>query len=144
MRSFWRISTGPDFAKIALLKAAADAVCGTIEEKKTFTTYASELNRLMKYADREDIADPTRREYEAIAAIYSELQKKRKHVDNTDLMVQINAIINEYVRIDEPKEGLTPSRQFDISGIDFDLLRREFARVKRKNLVMKDLEELIQ
>jgi type I restriction enzyme R subunit len=133
-----------DFAKIALLKAAADAVCGTIEEKKTFTTYASELNRLMKYADREDITGPTRREYEAIAAIYSELQKKRKHVDNTDLMVQINAIINEYVRIDEPKEGLTPSRQFDISGIDFDLLRREFARVKRKNLVMKDLEEVIQ
>ena len=133
-----------DFAKIALLKAAADAVCGTIEEKKTFTTYASELNRLMKYADREDITDPTRREYEAIAAIYSELQKKRKHVDNTDLMVQINSIINEYVRIDEPKEGLTPSRQFDISGIDFDLLRREFARVKRKNLVMKDLEEVIQ
>ena len=133
-----------DFAKIALLKAAADAVCGTIEEKKTFTTYASELNRLMKYADREDITAPTRREYEAIAAIYSELQKKRKHVDNTDLMVQINTIINEYVRIDEPKEGLTPSRQFDISGIDFDLLRREFARVKRKNLVMKDLEEVIE
>ena len=133
-----------DFAKIALLKAAADAVCGTIEEKKTFTTYASELNRLMKYADREDITGPTHREYEAIAAIYSELQKKCKHVDNTDLMVQINAIINEYVRIDEPKEGLTPSRQFDISGIDFDLLRREFARVKRKNLVMKDLEEVIQ
>lgn len=133
-----------DFAKIACLKTAADAVCGTIEDRKAFTTYASELKRLMKYTDRNDITDTTRREYEAIAAIYSELQKKRKHVDTTDLMIQINSIINEYVRIDEPEEGLTPSRQFDISGIDFDLLRREFARVKRKNLVMKDLEEVIQ
>ena len=35
-------------------------------------------------------------------------------------------------------------RRFDISAIDFDLRRREFAKVKKKNLVMKDLEELIQ
>jgi type I restriction enzyme R subunit len=35
-------------------------------------------------------------------------------------------------------------RRFDISAIDFDLLRREFAKVKKKNLVLKDLEELIQ
>ena len=35
-------------------------------------------------------------------------------------------------------------KRFDISAIDFDLLRREFVRVKKKNLVMKDLEEVIQ
>lgn len=35
-------------------------------------------------------------------------------------------------------------RRFDISTIDFDLLRREFAKVKKKNLVLKDLEELIR
>ena len=34
--------------------------------------------------------------------------------------------------------------RFDISAIDFDLLRREFAKVKKKNLVMKDLEEIIK
>ena len=32
----------------------------------------------------------------------------------------------------------------DISAIDFGLLRTEFAKVKRKNLVMRDLEEIIQ
>ena len=35
-------------------------------------------------------------------------------------------------------------RRFDISAIDFDLLRREFAKVKKKNLVMHDLEEVIR
>lgn len=35
-------------------------------------------------------------------------------------------------------------RRFDISAIDFDLLRREFAKVKKKNLVMRDLEEVIR
>ena len=134
-----------DFMKLSYLQEAANAVCGTIEDKKTFTTYASELKRLMKYIDRDDITDHTRREYEAIAAIYAELQKKRKHVNTTDLMVQINAIISSYIEIQHtPMMIREEPRRFDISAIDFDLLRREFAKVKKKNLVLKDLEELIQ
>ena len=133
------------FMKLSYLQEAANAVCGTIEDKKTFTTYASELKRLMKYIDRDDITDYTRKEYEAIAAIYAELQKKRKHVNTTDLRVQINAIISSYVEIQHtPTMIHEEPRRFDISAIDFDLLRREFAKVKKKNLVLKDLEELIR
>ena len=134
-----------DFMKLSYLQEAANAVCGTIEDKKTFITYASELNRLMKYIDRDDITDHTRREYEAIAAVHAELQKKRKHVNTTDLMVQINAIISSYIEIQHtPMIIREEPRRFDISAIDFDLLHREFAKVKKKNLVLKDLEELIQ
>ena len=134
-----------DFMKLSYLQEAANAVCGTIEDKKTFTTYASELNRLMKYIDRDNITNHTRKEYEAIAAIYAELQKKRKHVNTTDLMVQINAIISSYIEIQHtPMMIREEPRRFDISAIDFDLLRREFAKVKKKNLVLKDLEDLIR
>lgn len=134
-----------DFMKLSYLQEAANAVCGSIEDKKTFTTYASELNRLMKYTDRDDITGHTRKQYEAIAAIYAELQKKRKHINTTDLMIQINGIISSYVQIEEtPMMVREEPRRFDISAIDFDLLRREFAKVKTKNLVLKDLEEVIQ
>lgn len=134
-----------DFTKLSYLQEGANAVCGTIEDKKTFVTYASELNRLMKYIDRDDVTGDTRKEYEAIAAIYTELQKKRKHVDTTDLTVQINEIISSYVEIQHaPMKVQEESGRFDISAIDFDLLRREFAKTKKRNLVLKDLEELIQ
>lgn len=134
-----------DFMKLSYLQEAANAVCGSIEDKKTFTTYASELNRLMKYTDRDDINGHTRKQYEAIAAIYAELQKKRKHINTTDLMIEINGIISEYVEIQQtPNVVREPPRRFDISAIDFDLLRREFAKVGKKNLVLKDLEEVIQ
>ncbi len=134
-----------DFTKLSYLQEAANAVCGTIEDKKAFTTYASELNRLMKYTDRNDIDSHSRKEYEAIAAIYAELQKKRKHINTTDLMIEINGIISSYVEIQHtPTMVREEPCRFDISAIDFDLLRREFARIKKKNLVMKDLEELIQ
>lgn len=133
-----------DFEKMALLQDAANAVSGSLEERKKYQTYASELVRLMKYADRSDVTIETRKEYEAIVAIYHELQKKRKHSSNVDLMVEINSIISEYIHVDTPTEGLVPSRQFDISKIDFDLLQREFAKAKRRNLILKDLDELIK
>ena len=81
-----------DFVKLSYIKDAADIICGSIEDKKTFTTYVSDLNRFIKYVDRNDINTATRKEYEAIAAIYGELQKKRKHVDTTELMV-LSAVI---------------------------------------------------
>lgn len=136
--------TAIGFKKLEILQIAANAVCGRIEDKKTFTTYSSELNRLMKYLDRNDVDESVRKDYEAIAAIHSALQKKRKHIDTTDLMVEINAIISDYVEIEPMAEGVVPSRRFDISAIDFDLLRREFAKSKKKNLVFRDLNEAIQ
>ena len=133
-----------DFQKTALLLDACDAVCESIETKKTFTTMVSELVRLYKYTDRDDLTGDEKKQFDAITAIYAMLQKKRKHVDTTDLMVEINGIINDYVQIEPAEQGVTPSRQFDISGIDFDLLRREFAKVKRKNLAIRDLDLVIQ
>ncbi|MCP1101017.1 type I restriction endonuclease subunit R [Lachnospiraceae bacterium PAL113] len=134
-----------DFMKLSYLQEAANVVCGTVEDKKTFSTYASELIRLMKYTDRDDVTGATRKEYEAIVAIFSELQKKRKHTNTTDLMIEINKIISDYVEIQHtPMMVREEPRRFDISAIDFDLLRREFAKVHKKNLVMKDLEEVIQ
>lgn len=133
-----------DFEKLELLKEAANVVSGTLEERKQFQTYVTELIRLMKYVDRQDITSENRKEYEALVAIFHQLQKKRKNASNTDLMVEINHIISEYVEVDVPQEGLVPSRRFDISKIDFALLQKEFARTKKRNLMLKDLDDLIQ
>lgn len=139
-----------DFQKLFLLQTAANVVCATIEDKKTYQTYALELNRLMKYADRDDITLDYRKKQEALIAINSELQKKYKHASNADLMVEINQIISEYVKMERAPIEIARERspytakQFDISKIDFDVLRTEFARTKKRNLVMKDLQEVIQ
>lgn len=134
-----------DFSKLSLLMEAANLVCGSIEDKKAFTTYASELQRLIKYADRDDISSNDRKQYEAIIAIHAELQKKRKHVDTTDLSVRINRIIGSYIEVNSTKMFVhDETRRFDISEINFDLLRREFVNVKTKNLALIDLEELIR
>ena len=132
-----------DFEKMSLVQDAVNAMCETLETKKTFQTYASELARLFRYADRDDVDDAVRARKNAILAIYEGLQQKRKHADNTDLMVQINGIVNEYIHVEKPDQEAVPSRQFDISKIDFDLLSREFAHTRRKNLLLRDLDELV-
>ena len=43
------------FNRLAKLHEAANAVCDSAESKQTFTAYASELHKLMKYIDRDDI-----------------------------------------------------------------------------------------
>lgn len=114
------------------------------ESKKQFMTYGNELNRMMKYLDRDDISKADRERKDAIIAIVDELKKKKKHVDNTDLMVQINGILGDYIMIERAANDRGFAKRFDISKIDFDLLRREFAKVKKKNLAFMDLDELIQ
>lgn len=133
------------FYKLSLLKEAANAMCATAEIRKTYCTYATTLLKLWKYLDRKDLTPELKQQKDAIEAIYKELQKKRKHADITDLSVAINEIVNEHLQIDttivaEP----SVSRRFDISGINFDILRREFAKSKEKNLILKDIQELLQ
>lgn len=133
-----------NFKKMALLKDGAEAMCSDAKTKKSFDTYANEINRLVKYLNHDDITREVRARTEAICAISREMQKKRKHVDTTDLMVEINHIINENVEIEHfEEEGLVESRRFDISRIDFELLAAEFDKVKRKNLMIRDLDDLV-
>ena len=132
------------FNRLAKLHEAANAVCDSAESKQTFTAYASELHKLMKYIDRDDISVDTRKIYETIAAIHRELNKKRRDVDTTDLMVTINAIISDHIEVQDSLQKVGEGIRFDISAINFDVLRAEFARVRNKNLLFNDLEDFIE
>lgn len=134
------------FLKLSLLKTAANAMCETAEIQKSYSTYITTLLKLWKFLDREDVSYETKQQKDALEAIYKELQKKRKHADVTNLSVAINAIVDEHLEL-EPDNIVADSssnRRFDISKIDFDLLRREFAKRREKNLIMKDIQDLLQ
>lgn len=132
------------FNRLAKLHEAANAVCDSAESKQTFTAYASELHKLMKYIDRDDISEDTRKTYETIAAIHRELNKKRRDIDTTDLMVTINSIISDHIEVQDSLQHVGEGIRFDISAINFDVLRAEFVRVRNKNLLFNDLGDLIQ
>ncbi len=132
-----------DFEKMELLLDGANKMCATLEIKKTYQTYAFELIKLFKYIRPNEVTAVALLEKEGIVAIYKQLQKKRKHADTTDLMIEINHIVNDYVQVDDSNIGKSGTIM-DISKIDFDLLKKEFTKKKRKNLILNDIQEQIQ
>jgi len=132
-----------DFAKLALVKAGADAMCVTNDVKKRFEIQARELFRMFKYIEKGEVSAETHRYKNAISEIYDQLQVKRKHADNSALMAQINEIVSEYVTVIKT-EGQEDNKKFDISNIDFDRLRKEFEKAQNKNLLLKDLQQLVE
>ena len=134
-----------DFKKLALVKKGADAMCATDEIKKRFEIQARELFRMFKYIEKGEVSDETVHYKNAISAIYDQLQEKRIHADNSALMANINQIVSEHVMVVRHEgEELVDSKKFDISNIDFDRLRREFEKVQNKNLLFKDLQQLVE
>ena len=134
-----------DFDKLALVAAGANAMCATDEIKKRFEIQARELFRMFKYIEKGEVSDDTVHYKNAISAVYDQLQEKRVHADNSALMSHINQIVSGYVAVVHMGvEGLVESKKFDISKIDFDRLRREFEKVQNKNLLLKDLQELVE
>ena len=140
-----RLIDAQEFMKLFLLKEAANAMCESAEIRKTYCTYATTLLKLWKYLDREDITADMKRQKDAVEAIFKELQKKRKHADIADLSVAINDIVNEHLHVVATMAAEdVPNRRFDISKINFDLLQREFAKSRERNLILKDIQELLE
>jgi len=132
------------FEKLALVKSGADAMTASEEIKKRFEIMARELFKLFKYTEHHEVSDEHRAYKNAISAVYDQMQEKRKHSDTTDLMVAVNQIVSSYVTVQKNEAALAESKRFDISKIDFERLRQEFVRANNKNLLLKDLKDLVE
>jgi type I restriction enzyme R subunit len=132
-----------DFEKLALVKSGADAMCVSDEVRKRFEIQSRELFRMFKYIEKGEVSDEIVRGKNAISAIYDQLQVKRSRADNSALMAEINEIVSSHVVVSKVSDE-EDSRKFDISRIDFDRLRLEFEKTRNKNLLIKDLKDLVE
>ncbi len=82
--------------------------------------------------------------HDNIEAIYKKLQERRDTSDVTELLKELHQIVNEAIRTQETgtdhAEGLT----VDLSQLDFQKLRAEFAKVKRKQALLQDIREVVE
>lgn len=78
--------------------------------------------------------------------IYKSLQQDRDQADISDIIRQLQAIVDEAIEV---KSGLTtgepgPDTTYDISRIDFDRLRKEFERSKSKRTTVQNLKQVVE
>ena len=65
-------------------------------------------------------------------------------VHNGDIVVGINDVVSRYIEPMPHEQAVQQSGRYDISHIDFDRLRAEFLKIKRKNLLLRDLKMIVE
>ena len=126
------------------LLVARNAISKTEETKKTFLVLAEDVfdrfrglfpnQGLFKYEPQEN----------AIAAIYNLLQRPGKKIDISNIMQEIRGVIDMSLDVTPHNQTNQAAKQYDLSGIDFERLRLEFAKSPYKEAAVLSLQERIQ
>ena len=83
--------------------------------------------------------------HDNIEAIYKKLEEKRDTADVTEVLKELHRIVNEAIRAQAPGEDHAEGLKVDLSRIDFEKLRDEFAtKVRRKHAALQDIREVVE
>ncbi len=140
-----RLIGAAGFARIAGIKDGAEAVYTTDDSKLRFEILARQV--FVRF--RALVTEPTVYRYaerhDNIEAIYKKLTERRDTADVTELLKALHRIVNEAIRTWAPGQDQAESLTFDLSTIDLDKLREEFAKkVTRKATVLQDIRDIVE
>lgn len=130
--------------KLKAIKMAANIIATPpLDTKKRFNLMTAQFLRLYKYATNKEISAELKKNKGGIEAIFKRLNIRRQPTDTTDVMMQLQEVINEYIKLEDAdvvEEGV----KLDISKINFEVLQAEFEKVKPKELVIQELSAIIE
>ena len=133
------------FARIKGLADAVEAVYSSDEAKRRFEIMAREVFNRFKALLVEPSAWAFAERHDNIEAIYKKLTERRDTADVTELLKELHRIVNEAIRTQAPGEDQAEGLTFDLSKIDLDKLRDEFAKkVRRKATALQDIRDIVE
>lgn len=140
-----RLAGARGFDRTALLRDAVDAVCTSDEARRRFEIMARQVFTRFKTLLMEPSALAYAERHDNIEAIYRKLEERVDTSDVTDVLKALHRIVNEAIRAAAPGEDRTDGVTVDLSRIDFDRLRQEFAnKVPRKHAAVQDIRQLVE
>jgi type I restriction enzyme R subunit len=136
-------STG--FARIGGIKDAVEAVYRTDESKRPFEILARQIFIRFRSLLMEPTAFQYAERHDNIEAIYKKLTERRDTADVTELLKELHRIVNEAIRTQAPGQDQAEGLTFDLSRIDLEKLRAEFAKkVRRKATALQDIRDIVE
>ncbi|MDP2454134.1 MULTISPECIES: type I restriction endonuclease subunit R [unclassified Kaistella] len=128
--------------KIAAVNNAANAVCRNDESRAKFEIAARNVFRKYKALFPEKQAKKFTKQYNAIDAIYNKLNQKTTSADVTEIIMKLQAVVNDSIMIDAVSESANVV--IDLSNLNVDELRKAFEKVQRKNELVYDLNKAVE
>ena len=133
------------FVRIKGLRDAVEAVYSSDEAKRRFEVLARQVFDRFKSLLTEPSARAYAERHDNIEAIYKKLTERRDTADVTSLLKELHRIVNAAIRAQEPGEDEKDDLSLDMSEIDMEKLREEFARkVGHKATALQDLRDLVE
>ena len=136
-------STG--FARIKGLKDAVEAVYASDEAKRRFELLARQVFVRFRALLTEPSAVAYAERHDNIEAIYKKLTERRDTADVTEILKELHRIVNEAIRTQSPGDDQAEGLTLDLSQIDMEKLRAEFAKkVRHKATALQDIREIVE
>lgn len=133
------------FPKIRGLRDAVNVIRTTDESRRRFEILAREVFSRFKALVMEPSAHAYAERHDNLEAIYKKLQERRDLSDVTDVLKQLHRIVNVSIATEGPGEDQQEELRFDLSTMDMEKLRDEFAkRGKRKATAIHDIRQLVE
>lgn len=133
-------STG--FSRNKEIVNAKEAINTDDETRKRFEVSARAVFRKYKSCLTFEGVKAYRTEVEAISFIYKTLEADREKADISDIMLELNKIVSAAVNVNADKDS--DDMIFDISKINFDLLRKEFEKSESRNSNVQSVKDAIE
>jgi type I restriction enzyme, R subunit len=130
--------------KIATLKKAVDCVCLNETSRTKFEIMAREVFRKYNALYPEDLVKPFIRQFNAIEAIYQQLNQQTKSADVISIIMDLQTIVNESILLDSKSVNDPEGVYVDLSKLDFDKLKAAFAKTDKKNTFVFDLQRAVE
>lgn len=133
------------FARIQGLADAVDAAYTDDEAKRRFEILARVVFSRFKALLVEPSALAYGERHDNIEAVYKKLTERRDTADVSALLKILHRIVNHAIATQGPGTDQAQGLTIDLSKIDVDKLRDEFAkRVKRKATVIEDIRQIVE
>ena len=131
------------FERNAAIVACKEAANENDEARKRFEVMCREVFKKFKACINVQGVNAYRADRDAINIVYKSLQQDREQADITDIIRQLHQVVDKAITTTAERvvEGGIP---YDISKIDFDRLKQEFARSPIKNTVVQNLRQAVE
>lgn len=134
--------TTTGFARNKAIFDAKEAVNIDDETRKRFEISSRSVFRKYKACLTFEGVRAYRAESEAIGFLYKTLQEDRDNADTSAIIQRLNAIVSE--AIDVKADVDSDDKIFDMSKINFELLRKEFEKSQTKHSDVQDIKSVVE
>lgn len=135
------INANSALERLSHLKQGANAVCLNETSRTKFEVAARNVFRKYKALFPEPEVKPFLKQFNAIKAIYDQLNQKIMQADISDVIRRLQQEVS--ISVSTQENEVRDVDYVDLSSLDFDKLRVAFAKSSQKNAVVFDLQKAI-